>query len=40
PNTIIYPTTRQDRVIVTQPERITTPRVIIRSTPEPTSYIQ
>ncbi|CAF0804488.1 unnamed protein product [Rotaria sordida] len=40
PNTVVYPPTRQDRLIVTQPERITTPRVVIRSTPEPTSYIQ
>ncbi|CAF3368093.1 unnamed protein product, partial [Rotaria sp. Silwood2] len=40
PTTVVYPATRQDRVIVTQPGRITTPRVIMRSTPEPTSYIQ
>lgn len=41
PNTLVVPpTTRQERVIVTQPDRTITPRVVIRSTPPPSSYVQ
>ncbi|CAF2060916.1 unnamed protein product [Rotaria magnacalcarata] len=39
PPTVYYPPTRQERVIVTQPERLTAPRVVPRSTPEPISYV-
>ncbi|CAF3038527.1 unnamed protein product [Rotaria socialis] len=39
PPIVSYFPTRQERVIVTQPERLTGPPVVLRSTPEPTSYV-